>query len=327
MKTLRKFLTWAVFGLIVLIGGLLVAVFSLHDRKFDAPYPDNIKASTDSGIIARGAYLVYGPAHCGNCHSPMENQPRINAGEKLPLSGGFVIELPIGTIYGPNITPDSATGIGRLTDAQLARALRSGVGHDGRALFDFMPFQHLSHEDLTAVISYLRSQPAVRHQVPNAELNLLGKALKAFVIKPVGGSQPIPDAVQPDTTVAYGSYLANSVANCRGCHTERDLKTGAYIGEPYAGGTKFESAAQKGSYCVTPNLTPDPTTGVIYGWTEQQFVDRFHKPRVVAISEMPWELFSRMTDNDIRAIYRYLQTLQPVQKDVGPTYVAAKQDM
>jgi mono/diheme cytochrome c family protein len=321
MRTVKKLLKWIFIVLFAGIGILLASIFAMQNKKFDAPYPDNIHASKDSAIIARGEYLVYGPAHCGNCHSPEENQQRINTGEHLPLQGGMQFALPIGNIYSPNITPDNETGIGKLTDAQLARAFRHGVGHDGRALFDFMPFQHMSNEDLTAVVSFLRSQKPVKSEIPKMDLNLLGKAVKAFLIKPVSATHPIPDKVVPDTTVAYGEYLANYVANCNGCHTERDLKTGAYIGEQYAGGTKFESTIEKGSYCVTPNLTPDPKTGRIYGWSEQQFLDRFHKPRVIAISEMPWELFSRMTNNDIKAIYKYLQTLKPVEKDNGPTYV------
>jgi mono/diheme cytochrome c family protein len=325
MKTILKVLKWTGIVLGVVVVGLVITVLSMYKRTFDAPYPNNIKASTDSAVIARGAYLVYGPAHCGNCHSPMENQEAINRGEHLPLSGGFTFALPIGNIYSPNITPDEETGIGKLTDAQLARALRHGVGHDGRALFDFMPFQHLSHDDLTAVISYLRSQPAVKHKVPERDLNFLGKAITAFVIKPVGQKPgvEIPQSLTPDTSAAYGSYLANYVANCNGCHTERDLKTGAYIGESFAGGTAFPSAVEEGSICVSPNLTPDSKTGRIYEWSEQVFVDRFRKPRVYKASEMPWELFSRMTDNDLKAIYKYLHTLKPVTKDVGPTYIPA----
>ena len=123
--------------------------------------------------------------------------------------------------------------------------MRHGVAKDGSALFDFMPFQHLSNEDMIAIVSYLRSQPAVSHAVPKVDLNLMGKAVKAFVMQPVGITAPIANQVQPDTTASYGAYLANNVANCRGCHTERNLQTGAFIGEPYAGGTKFESAIEK----------------------------------------------------------------------------------
>ena len=54
-------------------------------------------------------------------------------------------------LYSLNLTPDNETGIGKRTDCELARLLRFGVGHDGRAVLPFMPFNHLSDEDLTAV--------------------------------------------------------------------------------------------------------------------------------------------------------------------------------
>ena len=75
-------------------------------------------------------------------------------------------EIPIagspGAVYPPNITPDKETGAGNWTDDQLARAIREGIGYDGRALFPFMPyenFRYLSDEDLASVIVYLRSIP------------------------------------------------------------------------------------------------------------------------------------------------------------------------
>ena len=89
----------------------------------------------------------------------------------------------------------------------------------------------------------------------------LGKAVKAFLIKPMG---PLdverPKAVTPDTSVAYGEYLANSVSNCAGCHTTRDLMTGAYIGEQIAGWAGMEGNTE-GTCFTTPNLTTDPETG------------------------------------------------------------------
>jgi hypothetical protein len=58
-------------------------------------------------------------------------------------------------VYAPNITPDVETGAGIWSGDQLTRAIREGVGHDGRALFPFMPypdFRALSDEALASII-------------------------------------------------------------------------------------------------------------------------------------------------------------------------------
>ena len=138
---------------------------------------------------------------------------KVNAGEEVPLIGGNVFSLPIATIVTPNLTPDKE-GIGRLTDQEIARLLRYGVKHDGTAVLGFMPFNNASDEDLTAIISYLRSQPAVKNSIPENRYNIIGKAVKAFLIKPEGPTAPIVKFVQRDTTAAYGKYIANSIANC-----------------------------------------------------------------------------------------------------------------
>jgi len=71
-----------------------------------------------------------------------------------------------------NITPDPETGAGNWTDDMLARAIREGIGHDGRALFPFMPYpdmRHISDEDLASVIVYLRSIPPIRKALPDRD--------------------------------------------------------------------------------------------------------------------------------------------------------------
>ena len=73
----------------------------------------------------------------------------------------FLKGLP-GHIVAPNISLDAETGAGNWTDDMLARAIREGIGHDGRALFPLMPYQDfasLSDEDLASIIVYLRSLP------------------------------------------------------------------------------------------------------------------------------------------------------------------------
>lgn len=323
MKTLKKALKWTAIIVVLLIVGLLSAVYIRQSKSYDAPYPD-LHASTDSSIIARGNYLVNGPAHCTHCHNPVENWDDIAAGKQVPLEGDFVFNLPIGTLHTPNLTPDE-TGIGNLTDPEIARALRYGVGHDGRALLDMMPFHNTSDEDLIAILSYLRAQPKVKKEVPKSEYNFLGKVIYAFLMEPVGPEtgKEVPVSVKADTTAAYGEYLANYVANCRGCHTNRDLKTGAYVGEYYAGGFAMPSSTQPGITCVTPNLTPDKATGKIANWTQADFIKRIRQGRIIPGSEMPWEPFQKFSDDDLKAIYAYLQTVKPVQNEIKQTVITA----
>jgi hypothetical protein len=187
----------------------------------------------------------------------------VENGLEIPLSGGWELEIPgFGSFRAPNLTPDQETGIGKLTDADLARTIRHGVGSDGRVIFPFMTFQEMSDEDLTAVISFLRSQDAVSHIVPRSECGLLAKALIAFgLFKPEGPKTTPEKIVKKDSTAEYGKYLTHHVANCRGCHTEMDVNTGEYIGADFAGGALFEPDIFSNGYShMSPNLTPDPNT-------------------------------------------------------------------
>lgn len=317
MKKFLRMLKWAVIILIVLFAGLLAFIQFTYNKTFEAPYPD-ISASTDSLMIARGKYLAFGPAHCGTCHVPMNKIKDVENGEIIPLSGGWELPIPPGTFRAPNITPDVETGIGRLTDGEIARTMRHMVGSDGRCIFPFMPFAELSDEDLTAVISFLRSQEPVKNAVKKNELTFLGKAVMAFgMIKPEGTKGTPPKSVAIDSTVEYGQYLANSVANCVGCHTDRDLKTGAFIGTPFAGGFATPpDVFSEGRSFVTPNLTPHKATGIIADWSEKTFITRFKAGLIHKGSPMPWGSFSRMDETDLKAIYRYLHSLEPVENKI-----------
>ena len=311
MKKILKRIAIALTVLLVLgTAGLAIAVKVRENRTFDAPYPD-IHASTDPAVIERGRYLAHGPAHCVDCHA----EPGQPATEQPHLSGGTAFHLPVGTFYVANITPDPVTGIGRYNDGEIARALRYGVHPSGRAMLPFMPFAELADDDLTAVISYLRSRPPMQHEVPGHDVNLLGRFVKAFILEPTGPKHPVPATVEKGATVAYGKYLANNVANCVGCHTKRSKRTGAPIGELFAGGMEVESHID-GSTFVTPNLTPDPTSGHIYAWSEEQFLARF-RHAVATPSPMPWRSFSTMSDDDLRALYRYLRSLPPINTREG----------
>jgi Cytochrome c, mono- and diheme variants len=303
---IRKILKWTGFSFLALLLVLVLLVSFRQHLTYDAPYPE-IHASTDSAVIARGKEIVFGPAHCADCHHLGNADSLFNLGQVPALSGGYLFKLPLGNFYSPNITPDSTTGIGQYTDGQIARVLRHGVRPDGTAAFNLMPFHDMSEEDMTAVISFLRSQPPVQNKIPEKTVTLLGRVINAFLIKPVGPSQPVIKFVKRDTTAEYGRYLAYSVANCNGCHTNRDLMTGEMIGAPFAGGLKFEEPGLPP--LVAPNITTHKESR-IYGWSQDDFIRRFRMGKLIPHSHMPWNSFRRMSDGDLKAIYNFLKTVE-----------------
>jgi mono/diheme cytochrome c family protein len=313
---MKRALTRAAIGALAIV---LVAVLGIvgvaqarWDRTFDdAPVP-TLVASTDSTVIERGRYLAYGPAYCAACHTANGMSSRVDAGDELPLSGGHVWDVPPGVLRSANLTPDSATGIGRYTDAQLVRAIRHGVRHDGRAMLPFMAYQNMSDDDVVAVISFLRSQAPVSNRVADHDPTLLGKAVLAFLIKPKGPEGTPPARSPVGTSVERGRYLAESVSDCAGCHTQRSSMDGSFTGPRFAGGGSFSIESKPGYSIITPNLTPDSATGRIAHWTEDQFVARFRAGRLIKESPMPWGPLRKMSDDDLRSIYRYLRTLAPV---------------
>ncbi len=304
MRRFKKILKWTFLVLLALIIGVGAITAARQNIKYTAPYP-GVKASSDSTSIARGKHLVTSAAHCADCHSTTNTDSLLKLGQEPVLSGGVAFNLPVGTIYSANITSDSTYGIGRYSDAEVARVLRYGVRPDGKAVFDFMPFHNISDADLSAILSYVRTQKPVAIPKPANQLNIAGKVVNAFLVKPVGPSEPIAATVTPDTTAAYGKYLVLNVGNCSGCHTKHSI-SGTPTGELLAGGGLMPNGM------ITPNLTPD-STGRLFGWSQQTFINRFHMGKLNPKSEMPWNSFQRMNDNELKAIYNYLQTVKPVK--------------
>src|SRR5688572_27462411 len=120
--------------------------------------------------LERGKYLMDSIVACGNCHVQ-----RGDKGRPLPekgLSGGMVFDEEPFKAYAPNITPDAETGIGKWTDAQLARSIREGIRPDGSVIGPPMPimfYRGLADEDLNAIVVYLLAQPPVKNAVPKYE--------------------------------------------------------------------------------------------------------------------------------------------------------------
>ncbi len=299
--------------LVVFIAMLAAIVF--EHRKWDVPML-NLHAVDNPEVIARGKYLAYGPARCSDCHAPVELREQVDKGQEAPLTGGYGITVYLGKMVYPNITSDSATGIGAVSDAKFARFLKYGVNHYGEVGLPFMMYADLSDSDLVAILSFLRQTKPIHNQVKKSEYNLFGKLTKAFFLRPFAPSESLSQtaliAPPRGRNVKYGDYLVNNVASCSSCHTKRNMYTGNYTGPKFAGGMVFHKEGDPSQIAVSPNLSPNLESGVLNKWSEKDFIQRFKTGNIRTWSPMAWGPFSRMTEEDLGAIYLYLKSLKPV---------------
>ena len=317
-----------------LIASLLALLLSNSCRSTKPALPEKDLASVlematippTPGRLARGKYLVEGLVQCFFCHSEIDYKHRGTQSLPGKKGGGFIFpseesEVPSPyRVVAPNISPDPDYGAGRWKDTDFVRALRRGIGHDGRTLYPLMPysyFRHLSDDDLASIIVYVRSIAPVHIKRPKTELPTdIAKTLQSL---PPLEHVPNPDDSNP---LKYGEYLV-TVAHCDLCHTPVDEKGDALEGLSFAGGQLMQGPW--GPTVASLNLTPDPS-GLSY-FDEQMFIDTLRNGAVKArlLSDaMPWGYFRNLTDEDLKAILAYLHTLKPVRHRVDntepPTY-------
>jgi mono/diheme cytochrome c family protein len=316
---MKRFARWLLVFACALVLLLTIGIsFSIGWRPFLGPKARPLTSRTFERTpqrLERGRYLVTGFAGCIYCHTPHDwfapGLPFIpgkeGAGEVEPYIG-----LP-GRIVAPNLTPDPETGAGRWTDDQLARAIREGIGHDGRALFPLMPYTHyrrMPDEDLASIVVYLRSMPPVRNPLPKTEVSFPVNYLIRNVPKPV--LSPVPDLAPLSEPVKRGEQIV-FLAGCADCHTPSDR--GADLpGMAFAGGTPFPGPW---GYVVAANITPD-ASGISY-YDEALFLQAMRTGFVSArplSPVMPFQVAKNVSDDDLRAVFAYLRTLKPVQHRV-----------
>lgn len=326
---LKKIILGILGILVIAILAFVIYVQNSWDKTYDVDYPD-LHTSSDSAVIARGKYLVTGPAHCTTCHvSSYHELINVDKGEILPLKGGLYFPLgPLGTVYSKNLTPDTETGIGRYDEGQVFRMMRHAIRPNGVAtVTPMMPFWNMADEDLEAVVSYLMSLEPVKNEVPEPDWTFMGKTIRSLspVFKPVLNPTPPQKAPPMLPTIERGKYLANYVANCVGCHTPRDLQTFEPIGPDFSGGMEFEPIPEAYKemgvdpdlWIRSQNITPDPS-GVLSRFKNvDEWIARFRQGRLILPSPMPWTSFKRISDEDLEAIWLYLNSLDPVEHDVG----------
>lgn len=311
-KTWKKALFWTVGTLVVVMGVGLPATVGI--RPFIGPRARPLTDRTFERTperLARGRYLVTSAeTPCMLCHSPLDTSAgtfKVQEGMELAGRNWAGEDAPFATA--PNLTPDRETGIGDWSDDQLARAIREGIGHDGRTLFPIMPYDHyreMSDEDVASIVVYLRSLKPIRNPLPKSAVPF---PLNRLIM---GAPQPVLQPVVPDlsTPERRGKYIA-TLAVCNVCHTPMDDKGNRVAGMEFAGGLTLTIAGVPPA--ASANLTPSPN-GIPY-YTEALFLETIHTGKVRSrelSSRMPTRYFRNMTDQDLKDVFAYLKTLKPV---------------
>ena len=323
MKKILGGLKYVAGVLVLLIAGLYAYVQATYKRDFGTTPLPAVAAVKDPDVIKRGEYVAHSIAHCSACHGAGEWTNKHELPPDLSnLSGGYVMRAgPFGTFYPANLTPDEETGIAKLSDAQLARIIRHGVSPDG-ALDPLMSFAvgPMADEDLVAIVSYLRSLKPVKNAVPKDEWGFLAKALSGKFNPNTAKAPAFVKEKDGEPSVERGEYIANGPGLCVGCHSPYDITDGMKLrGDKFSGELEGEPDSTEDGYeIISPNITKK---GVLANLDEQQFIDRIKKGgRAFKGSKMPWENFARMTEDDLKSIYRYLTTkVPPSERATGPT--------
>jgi mono/diheme cytochrome c family protein len=293
--SMKNVLKWIGIVLGALIGLILVAaavLFLKGNARLHKTYtfpPSNITIPTDAASVAYGKHRA--EVLCEGCH-----------GKDLSGISQWFNAGPLGTIDSANLT-SGAGGVGQefQSDEDYVRAIRHGIDPAGRPIF--MPAvisgANLSDEDLGAIIAYVKSVPAVDHVTTGQHFTPLAKIMLAAGLL---GKLPV-EAVSHDVHVSapargvttdYGEYMVNT-NDCRVCHG------------PNLNGGKYPDPTVK---IITPNLTPG---GELAAWTVDDFIKAIRTgitPSGHQLGDhMPWKEYSNMTDDELQAIFLYLQSV------------------
>ena len=286
IRTLRYLGLLVIAGVaVIVLGGFVMGrqVDERLSRVYEVPV-GAIEIPTNRASIERGQHLVNTVLFCKECHGD-------DLGGKLQFNDPLT-----GKISAKNLTRGKGGINSEMSAEGWVLAIRHGVDEDGTPLIE-MPsesFYSLSDADLGAIIAYLESLPPVDNELPERrlgpfyQLTILSNPslIPAEVIDHFG---PRPRAPDPGVTAEYGEYLATA---CRICHG--------------------------------PNLSGGPSAGAgldltgggnLPKWTEAQFLHALktgETPRGEELDPrlMPWKRVGGLADEELRAIWLYLQSLQ-----------------
>jgi mono/diheme cytochrome c family protein len=265
---------------------------------------------TGFALVAKGEYLTKA-GDCAACHTARGGKP---------FAGGRAFELPFGTIYSTNITPDQETGIGRWSDAEFVRALHRGIGRYGEGLYPAFPhtaYTLLSTDDVLAIRAYLSIlQPVTARNADNTLIFPFNQryTLRAWKLLFMPSGRWTPSSAH-DAVWNRGSYLAEALAHCGDCHTPRNLMFATKSSRKYAGAVVDGWKAY--------NITPDIETG-IGAWSDaeiEQYLSSGHAPARGSagggMSEAIDLSLRYLSSEDIAALTQYLRGIPPQRSELA----------
>lgn len=297
---MKRVLRWIGIVLGSLLGLILVAGLAMYlignarlNKPYDFPSSD-IVLPTDAASLELGRHRV--ESLCAGCHGP-------------DLGGivGWFNAPPLGTIDSANLTAGEG-GVGRdFSTDDYVGAIRHGIDPDGKPIF--MPAvvstAYLSDKELGAIIAFIKTLPPVDRTTGGANFTPLAKIMLVLGVLPSLPVEVVSHATQvsaPEAgvSVEYGEYMVNT-HDCHLCH-----------GPNLNGGPFPDPTITK----ISPNLT---SGGELAFWTEEQFIETIRSGKTPSGYElnpdlMPWKEYGKFYDEELKAIWLYLQSLPKLEQ-------------
>jgi mono/diheme cytochrome c family protein len=261
---------------------------------------DSAIADSDDYVdVVRGRALAT-VGDCVACHT---------APGGTPFVGGLALQTPFGAIMTPNITPDDATGIGRWSKDNFARAMHEGKRPDGSYLYPAFPYPYytkVTRQDADAIYDYLRTLAPVSNSVNRRTLPFPFSIRTAMLGWNALFFGPGYFASDPKRSEEFnrGAYLVEGLGHCGACHTPLNA-LGANKADHFLEGNKIDD-------WTAPNITGDGRTGV-GNWSVDEIVQylRTGQTRTSIASgpmkEVVENSTSKMPDADLKAMAVYLK--------------------
>jgi mono/diheme cytochrome c family protein len=306
MKTILKRIAFVLLILVLLLVIVVGVGYARGAGAFSRSYEVNlapIEIPTDQEALANGEYLATGLLACTGCHGSDLS------GQVLVDEAGFM------TVYAPNLTGGEGSAIANYSTEDWSRSMRHGIRPNGESLI-IMPSQFLNQislADLADIIAYVKSVPAVDHVIPERQIGPVARILIGLGLMPEATVNEILPALAIDHQAApvqapeqavsaeFGEYRA---LICQACHGTN------LSGKPADAQTGLPAA---------PNLTPG---GALVGWSEADFVTflrtgELPTGRMVESEFMPWNELGLASDDDLQAIWLYLQSLDTLEANTS----------